>query len=153
MRGQLLLLAAVALISAAELLRCETADLPARGMRVVPLPVAGSSGNAALFIGANEFRDEQLRPLECAVNDAIALAYKFVLELKLIPPKNAYIALSGKPRALTREEGWLRELKQRGAHEVDAGRGTLLDKLLKVCSTGNGPGDLLIVSISSHGFE
>src|SRR5947209_3732763 len=69
----------------------------AQSAHIAPLATAAPPGNAALFLGVNQFDDQRLRPLSFAVNDAIAQAYVFVLQLRLIPPANCTLLLSGEP--------------------------------------------------------
>jgi hypothetical protein len=69
-----------------------------RGITVEPVSAVAPGGNAGLFVGVNQFsEDHELRPLNFAVNDAIAQAHLFCLELKLIPPGNCQLALAGEP--------------------------------------------------------
>jgi uncharacterized caspase-like protein len=112
-----------------------------------------SDSSAALFIGVNEFvEDTSLRSLRFAVNDAIGLAHVFCIELKLIPPANATLALAGKPDGETATK-MLEELKATGVVVEAATKSKLFSLLLKATAAPTKPEDLLIVSISSHGFE
>lgn len=116
-------------------------------------PVSGvSKGNAAIFIGVNEFQDESLRTLNFAVNDAIAQAHLFVLELKLIAPANATLLLTGNP-GNAKASAELEALKKSGVRVSPAQRSALLRELVKLNSIAQNPSDLVVVSISSHGFE
>ena len=54
-----------------------------------PVDASLRLGNAGLFVGVNEFEDESIQSLRFAVNDAVAQAHLFVLELQLIPAENA----------------------------------------------------------------
>ena len=145
----LLLLAAYALLPAAR-----AAAPPARGVAVVGVEPVGrpNAGNAALFVGVNEFEDASLRALRFAVNDAVAQAHLFVLDLKLIPPANTVLLLSGEPStAVTRTQ--LAALKEAGVRVERASRSKLFNELLRAVAVPQEAADLVIVSLSSHGFE
>lgn len=136
----------------------------ARALEVVPkkqvfepLTSTAPSGNAGVFIGVNLFdKDEGLNSLAYAVNDAVETAYTFVIELKLIAASNCTILLSGEPN----DEGsvklvaeHLEQLKRAGAKIKSADRSEILFSFLQSTKISKVESDLLIVSISSHGFE
>src|SRR5687768_8945453 len=83
-----------------------------RGLSFVgPLKSDTPGQSAGLFIGVNEFaKDDGIATLNFAVNDAIELAHLFVLELKLIPPKECSLCLGGSPSGDVAEKH-LRELE------------------------------------------
>ncbi|MFO0819452.1 MAG: SUMF1/EgtB/PvdO family nonheme iron enzyme [Pirellulales bacterium] len=117
-------------------------------------PVAGraSQGNAGLFIGVNDFvRDKTLANLQFAVHDAIEQAYLFAFELKLIPPQNCILMLSGKPLSPLVQEH-LDSLRNAGATVTAADRTEILVQLERVRQIGQKPTDLLVCAVSSHGF-
>ena len=123
----------------------------ARGISVEPLPTDQSQGHAALFIGVNTFEDESIRPLKFAVNDAIAQAQYFILELKLIPAANAQLLLSGPP---TREfQDRLAALVQAGVTTNSASKSRILKAIFSTRVKPKSAEDLVLVSFSSHGFE
>jgi len=123
------------------------------GSIIAPLPEPARRGSSAMFVGVNRFTvDPGLRPLRFAVNDAVAQAHLFVLELQLIPPGNAYLAISGEPSNEPRQAE-LAALKEAGVQLVDAGRARLIKHLMTVAGIPRDPADLLIVSVASHGFE
>lgn len=65
-----------------------------------PVSMRPSDGNAGLFVGVNQFgRQSGLTTLQFAVHDAIELAFTFVVQLKLIPPKNCWLLIEGQPSA------------------------------------------------------
>ena len=117
-----------------------------------PLAETAPSGNAALFVGVNDFtKDITINGLQFAVHDAVEQAYLFVIELKLIPAKNCRLLLSGLPVAESVKRH-LDELKRAGATVEDAQRSTVLDALLTASEFGWKPSDMLVVGLSSHGF-
>src|SRR5436190_2198756 len=63
--------------------------------RFEPLSETPPNGSAGLFIGVNEFTKfgRPLKPVRYAVNDAIAMAYLFAIDLKLIPPQKCTLAI------------------------------------------------------------
>jgi formylglycine-generating enzyme required for sulfatase activity len=106
-----------------------------------------------LFVGVNQFTvDKALRPLQFAVNDAIAQAHLFVLDLKLLPPANTFLALSGEPTT-TSAKTQLEALRSAGVKCDIATKPILLQTLYSVSDLAAGGDDLLIMSLSSHGFE
>lgn len=124
-----------------------------RGITVVPVSATAPGGNAGLFVGVNQFvEDESLRALAFAVNDAIAQAHLFVVELKLIPPANAFLALSGEPTT-DAAKAELAALTKSGAQRVPATKTRVLLTLQTVANLAGAETDLLVVSFSSHGFE
>lgn len=82
-------------------------------------PVADKTGHAGLFVGVNVFPEENsLTSLNFAVNDAVCLAHLFVVELKLIQPDRATLALSGAPTGYAAAQ--LTALKAAGVAVTDA---------------------------------
>ena len=126
---------------------------PAGPPRYAPVAGKAPANNAGLFVGVNTFAvDQGLRSLNFAVNDAIAQAHLFVLELKLVSPGNCYLALSGQPTS-ERVKEQLAALEKAGIRRVSAGKSHVLRTLLVVERIPADESDLLVVSISSHGFE
>jgi TPR repeat protein len=125
---------------------------PAVKAPVAPLGV-DVEHNAARFVGVNEFDpDKGIRALHFAVNDAIAQAHLFVLELKLIPPENCILALSGKPEGAESTQQ-LVELDKAKVQTMRADRSMLIKALLQVRGIARAPSDMIIVSFSTHGFS
>ena len=142
------------LLLAALLPPARAAAPPARGVRVEGVEPVGrpNAGNAALFVGVNEFEDTSLRALRFAVNDSVAQAHLFVLDLKLIPPGNTVLLLSGEPGTpATRTQ--LAALKDAGVRVEKASRSRLFNELARAVAVPQETADLVIVSLSSHGFE
>ncbi|MGD0060506.1 MAG: SUMF1/EgtB/PvdO family nonheme iron enzyme [Verrucomicrobiia bacterium] len=124
-----------------------------RGISVEPIAASAPGGNAGLFVGINQFnQDNSLQPLRFAVNDAIAQAHLFVVELKLVPPANCILVLAGEP---TSEDAGsqLADLDRAGVKRADPLKSAILRSLLTVAEIPNDDSDLVVVSISSHGFE
>jgi TPR repeat protein len=124
-----------------------------KGITVAPIADAAPSGNVALFVGVDRFRDDPgLNPLHFAVDDAVAQAHLFVIELKLVPAANCYLALEGDPSDDAGKQA-LADLVNAGAHQVEGQKTDVLKCLLAVKNADSSSSDLAIVSISSHGFE
>jgi formylglycine-generating enzyme required for sulfatase activity len=124
-----------------------------RGISVEPIAASAPGGNAGLFVGINQFnQDNSLQPLRFAVNDAIAQAHLFVIELKLVPPANCILVLAGEP---TSEDArsQLADLDRAGVKRADPLKSAVLRSLVTVAEIPKDDGDLVVVSISSHGFE
>lgn len=54
--------------------------------------------SSGLFVGISSFEDERFAPVRFAVDDAIDLAWVFVLELGLLDARRCVLALSGEPQ-------------------------------------------------------
>jgi formylglycine-generating enzyme required for sulfatase activity len=125
-----------------------------RGIKIEPVATAGADrGSAALFVGVNEFEESNVTPLRYAVNDAIAQANLFVEELKLVPAENCWLALSGTPDAGSPWEKTLNNLKSKGVSVISATKISVLRQLRLLSRKADRAEELLIVSISTHGFE
>ena len=125
-----------------------------RGVQVDSVEPVGrpTAGNAALFVGVNEFEDRSLRALRFAVNDAVAQAHLFVIELKLVPPANTVVLVAGEPSTLSARDQ-LNVLKDVGVRVEKSSRSKLLNELALVAQLPQETADLVIVSLSSHGFQ
>ncbi len=94
-----------------------TRDIGVEAARVGPLPVATERAHAGLFVGVNEFdEDPSLKRLDFAVDDAIAVAHLFVIELGLIKAERARLLLGGTAAGAKAKEQ-LEGLRKRGAVE------------------------------------
>ncbi|MGD0060502.1 MAG: SUMF1/EgtB/PvdO family nonheme iron enzyme [Verrucomicrobiia bacterium] len=125
----------------------------AKGIAVAPIADSAPGGNAALFVGVNQFgEDTSLQSLRFAVNDAIAQTHLFVLELKLIPAENTYLALSGEP-STDEAKIQVAALEKAGVHRISALKSSLLRALQTVANIPSAAEDMVVVSVSSHGFE
>jgi TPR repeat protein len=132
------------------LFAAETVD---KGIRVAPVAATAPGGNAGLFVGVNQFnKDTSLQPLRFAVNDAIAQAHLFVVELKLVSAANCYLALAGTPSTESAKVQ-LADLEKAGVRKVEANKTDVLMSLATVARVPADAGDMVVVSISSHGFE
>lgn len=126
---------------------------PTPARRFGPVTGSASAHHAGLFVGVNEFVDDEgLNPLSFAVNDAIAQAHLFVIELKLIPPANCFLALAGEPTT-DQAKKYLAALEQARVHRVRSKKSRILKTLGRVRGIPQAQTDMLVVSISSHGFE
>ena len=116
-------------------------------------PLSDTSGNAGLFVGVNEFTgDPSLSPLRFAANDAIAIAHLFIAEIGLVPADRAIVLISGEP-AGPKASAQLDDLRTRGVH---VGKPRYIDFFRGLRDTISRPeqrDDLLVLSLSSHGFE
>ena len=114
---------------------------------------AASGNSAALFVGVNEFdKDDGLASLSCAVNDAVGQAHLFVRELKLIPAENCILCLSGQPSTAIAAKQ-LELLQKDGVEVRSAAKSDILNGLTIATRMPTSAADLVIVSVSSHGFE
>ncbi|MFO0819469.1 MAG: SUMF1/EgtB/PvdO family nonheme iron enzyme [Pirellulales bacterium] len=123
-----------------------------RGVLFEPVEGSAPQGNAGLFIGVNDFtKDKQLNRLQFAVNDAAEQAHLFVFELKLIPAQNCRLLLSGESSSpVVRRH--LEQLVAAGATVTSADKPEILTQLEAVRAMGRESTDLLVCSVSSHGF-
>jgi formylglycine-generating enzyme required for sulfatase activity/uncharacterized caspase-like protein len=138
------------------------ASAQSRGIRVEPLRDSDRSaegisvdGSAGLFIGVGVFpngTDSGLSPLKYAVDDAIALAHLFILELKLIPSTNSVLALSGRPMS-QRGKDQLKRLTDSGLRVSPADHSNLIRAVVTVTEKASRDDGLVVVSVATHGFE
>ncbi len=118
-----------------------------------PVAEEAPAGNAGLFVGVNEFtEDNDIPPLRFAVHDAIEQAHLFVVRLNLIPPKNCYLAISGTPSNETIIRH-LEELQRLGVQQIPPTGISLLKTTPKVCAIATDKSHVLIIGLSSHGFD
>ncbi len=112
-----------------------------------------SHHSAGLFVGVGKFdEDSGLSRLNCAPDDAVALAYAFVLDLRLIPPQQAFLALGGEPK-YRRARRQLAELEAAKVIRLSANKAELLRALRKATDQAGDPNGMLVLSFSSHGYE
>ena len=108
--------------------------------------------SAGLFVGVRLFTNDATLDVPYAVDDAIGLAYMFVLDrrVRLVPPERVVLALSGQPeKPETRRQ--LRELKRAGVQIRSASREDILSLLQQQAALAGRDG-ILIVSLATHGF-
>lgn len=109
--------------------------------------------SSGLFVGVGRFdEDSGLSTLGCAPDDAVALAHAFVLELRMLPARQAYLALGGEPKyGLARTR--LAELEKAGVQRLSATKADVLRGLRKASDLASDPTGMLVISFSSHGYE
>ncbi len=120
-----------------------------RGAEVMAGKVQQSAG---LFIGIGKFEFQVgLENLEYAPDDAIGLAHRIVVELKMIPAAKAQVVLAGEPKSERGRRQWA-ELK---ALKVEMVKGTRngLQEALKKFSNQAASGGLAVMTFSGHGYE
>lgn len=108
--------------------------------------------SAGLFVGIGKFEYRTgLKQLEFAPDDAVALAHRFVVELKQVPPSRAQVVLAGKPKSVAAQ----RQLKELERLKVSILAGTRRGfmKALQRFAGQAGKGGLAVMSVSVHGYE
>ncbi|HEY1169794.1 MAG TPA: caspase family protein [Verrucomicrobiae bacterium] len=111
-----------------------------------------SEQSAGLFVGVGKFGFQAgLENLEYAPDDAVALAYRLVVELKMVPPAKAQVVLAGEPKSV-RGRKQLAELKATKLEVVEGTRNGL-QKALRKFSNQAEAGGLALMSFSGHGYE
>jgi uncharacterized caspase-like protein len=136
------------------------ADFPKAVGRVQPLSPkqwasldSGTEGSAGLFIGIAKFDEVSGLPqLRYTVDDAIRLADLFVTGLGLLPAANTQLALGGEPNGEASRER-LQKLKALGVKVTGATKTELLDALRDVAGRARDPKGMVVVALSTHGFE
>lgn len=112
-----------------------------------------SAANAGVFVGVNEFAENSgLSPLHYAVHDAVELAHLFVFELKLIPPENCTLLISGEPRSRSVRDH-LHRLVAAGVRQRQARKIEVLTAFGGASAIARKNSDMLICSVSTHGFD
>lgn len=108
--------------------------------------------SAGLFVGIGKFEFRAgLEDLEYAPDDAVALAHRMVVELKMIPAASTQLVLGGDPKS-ARARKQLTELQ---ALQVEVAKGTRngFQKALEKFARRTGTGGLAVMSFSGHGYE
>ena len=107
--------------------------------------------SVGLFVGIRHFADRRLEDVPYAVDDAVDLAHLLVLELELIAPSRAILALEGEPWKRETQER-LRALLTAGASRQAAGY-TAIHRQLEEQRDLAGPEGLFLVFMATHGFS
>jgi len=111
-----------------------------------------TSQSAGLFVGIGKFEFRSgLEDLEYAPDDAVGLAHRMVVELKIIPAGKAQLVLVGEPKSARRRK----QLSELQALRVEVVKGTkngLLKALEKFAGQAT-DGGLAVMSFSGHGYE
>jgi hypothetical protein len=116
-------------------------------------PSFNRNQSTALFVGVQQFHDDTLNPVPFAADDAVDMAYAFVLERRasLVLPQNVVIALAGDPvKKESRER--LRKLRELGAIVQKASRKKVV-ALIEELAERAGRDGIFIISVASHGFN
>ncbi len=130
----------------------------ARRISRLPLPEAVRAADGfdpaqsvGLFVGIRHFDDKRLEDVPYAVDDAVDLAHLLVLDLELIAPGRAILALEGEPwKSETRQR--LQALLAAGVSRQAAGY-TAIHRQLEEQRALAGPKGLFVVFMATHGFS
>ncbi len=153
-RLTLLVLMPAVLAIGTETVQADGARNIRRVRRQLLKPVSDdTTRNAGVFVGINKFQEgSELKTLEFAVNDAIELAHLFVFELKLIKPENCTLLISGQPNG-SDVRNHLQKLIDADVRQLQARNIPILDAFEDASKVAKRKSDMLICSISSHGFD
>lgn len=124
---------------------------------VSPIPVAGfadleaafdPAASAGVFVGVQKYADPAFTRVQYAVDDAIDLAYTFVLQCGTIPANRAALALTGTPEKRASKVR-LQQLKNAGVAVTGATQAEILRHLGRYERVHG----LFVVSFAGHGFS
>jgi hypothetical protein len=122
-------------------------------VRVASLPKAETNGNVALFVGVGNFDQESgLSNLRYTSNDAINLAHLFAMEISMVPVDRTWVAISGDITSPVIKNK-MDQLKLAGAHFIEPTKINILRTINKVSQIANNSEDLVLMTVSTHGFE
>lgn len=107
--------------------------------------------SSGLFVGISTFEDGRFAPVRFAVDDAIDLAWVFVLELGLLDARRCVLALSGEPQKQISAER-LTELLAAGAR-TERPRLREVYRLATELSQSGGERGLFLLSVATHGLS
>jgi uncharacterized caspase-like protein len=108
--------------------------------------------SAGLFVGIGKFEFQTgLKQLEYAPDDAVALAYRFVVELKQVAPSQAQVVLAGKPKSSAAQRQ-LKELERLKVPVLSGTRQGFMKALQKFSEQASSEG-LAVMTVSLHGYE
>ncbi|HYH09539.1 MAG TPA: caspase family protein [Thermoanaerobaculia bacterium] len=106
------------------------------------------AASAGIFIGVQQYPDPSFTRVQFAVDDAIDMAWTFVLQCRTVPAKRTILALEGKPsKAISRTR--LQQLKVAGVTVLGASRSEILESLGRYENVAG----LFVVSFAGHGFS
>lgn len=148
------------LLLSALMLQSQAAESPKAVGRVERLSAAQMDGvgvkpgaSAGLFIGIAEFDGNSGLPkLRYTVDDAIRLADLFIEKLGLLPANNCQLALGGTPSGDVSKER-LAKLEALGVKVTGATKTELIDALRDIAGRAKDPKGIVVVALSTHGFE
>jgi len=109
------------------------------------------AASAGLFVGVSLFEDERIASVPFAVDDAVDLAHRFVVDLGLVGPLRATLLLSGEPRKPESAER-LARLLERGVVRRGAHLGDVYDALDELAGR-TGPRGLAVLTLATHGLS
>lgn len=120
---------------------------------VTEAPEPGTTANAGLFFAVNRFFNyESDQNLPFSINNAVSQAASFSLALRLIPPQNVFLVLSGEPTGTN--VFLLQKLKELGANVKEtATKGDFFWALKQVRKKADAADGFVVVSLSAHGSE
>ena len=120
-----------------------------------PPGVPDAQASAGLFVGVQEFRDDDtLTPVKYAVDDAVDLAYEFAIERQppLVQADHVMLALSGTPMKAASQDH-LKALIAGGATQSHARHTDILKLLDKQSRAVGSKGGILLVALATHGMS
>lgn len=106
--------------------------------------------SAGIFVGVRFCDEPLMTPVDFAADDAVDLAYVFVVELGLIPAAKVRLALSGEPQKESSQR-FLNDLLALGAQRV-AATASVLYRLTPEMALQTGTRGLFVFSFAGHGF-
>jgi hypothetical protein len=107
--------------------------------------------SAGLFVGISTFEDERFLQVPYAVDDAVDLAYLFVVELGLVRPVNSTLLLAGEPRK-PQSSNKLARLMELGARRQGA-RQSDIYRFLTDLTVSSSPQGLVALTVATHGVS
>jgi hypothetical protein len=113
--------------------------------------VFDSESSTGLFVGISTFEDRRFQEVPYAVDDAVDLAYLFVVELGLVRPEKAVLLLAGEPRK-PQSSNHLIHLIQAGAFRKGARHSDIYEFLTELTIT-SGPRGLVLLTVATHGVS
>jgi len=110
-----------------------------------------SASSSGLFVGISTFEDERIPEVPFAVDDAVDLAYLFVVELKLVLPESIVLLLAGEPRK-PKSADRLKRLIELGARRQAARQREIYRFLSELTRTSSSQG-IMLVTVATHGLS
>jgi hypothetical protein len=110
-----------------------------------------AESSAGLFVGISTFEDTRFRQVPYAVDDAVDLAHRFVVDLGLVHPEKAVLLLAGEPQKPQSAQKLI-QLMELGTSRQGARQSDIYRAFNELAATSASQG-LVIVTIATHGVS
>lgn len=127
--------------------------LVASGAEVLaPLEPRRVEDNVGIFVGVGRFQSRAISSLAGPANDAVAIAQRLVLDLRIVPPRRAFLVVEGE--LSTESQRWLSSLEGAGVSVSRTASKRDVLRAIESASRLSGHSDAMVFfSASTHGCQ